>query len=204
MALSKDQKTLYAVLQSPLSNPDKKTGDMSRNTRVIVFDIQSETVTAEYAYRFEPAKEFDPDPKTTPEEMKLSGVAFLNPKNLLILERTDAVAKLYSVDLDRASNILATMWDDPKTSPSLEALQEPTAAGVRVLPKSLVLDLKKFAEVPEKIEGIAVVDSKTVAMSNDNDFDSEESKYDAEGNNLGKGSKSQILIISLDKPLPLQ
>jgi hypothetical protein len=204
LALSSDQKTLYAVLQSPLLNPDKKTGDASRNTRVIVFDIQSEKVTAEYAYRFEPAKEFDPDPKTTPEEMKLSGVIFLNPKNLLILERTDLVAKLYSVDLDGASNIVSSKWDDPKTNPRLEALQDPLAAGVRVLPKSLVLDLKKFAEVPDKIEGIAVIDSKTIAVANDNDFDSEESVYDTDGNNVGKGKKTQLLIISLDKALSLQ
>jgi hypothetical protein len=204
LALSSDQKTLYVVLQSPLLNPDKKTGDASRNTRVIVFDIQSEKVTAEYAYRFEAAKEFDPDPKTTPEEMKLSGVAYLNPKNLLILERTDSVAKLYSVDLGGASNILGTSWDDLKTSPSLEALEDPMVAGVRALPKSLVLDLKKFPEVPEKIEGIAVIGRNTIAVSNDNDFDSEESKYDKDGNNLGKGKKSQLLVISLDKPLPLQ
>jgi hypothetical protein len=64
--LSSDEKTLYAVLQSPLLNPDKKTGDASRNTRLIVFDIQSEKVTAEYAYQFEVAKQFDPNPKTNP------------------------------------------------------------------------------------------------------------------------------------------
>jgi hypothetical protein len=36
------------------------------------------------------------------------------------------------------------------------------------------------------------------------DFDSEESTYDADGNNVGKGKKTRLLIISLDKPLPLQ
>jgi hypothetical protein len=75
---------------------------------------------------------------------------------------------------------------------------------VRVLPKSLVLDLSSLAGMPEKIEGIALIDQSTIAVSNDNDFDSEESKYDAEGNNIGKGKISQILGISLAKPLPLQ
>ena len=74
IALSGDQKTLYAVLQSPLLNPDRKTGEASRNTRVLVFDIPSEKVTAEYVYRFDVSKEFDPNPKNTPDEMKLSGV----------------------------------------------------------------------------------------------------------------------------------
>ena len=58
--------------------------------------------------------------------------------------------------------------------------------------------------MPEKIEGIALIDQSTIAVSNDNDFDSEESKYDAAGNNIGKGKISQILTISLAKPLPLQ
>jgi len=203
LALSSDQKTLYAVLQSPLSNPDRTVGDASRNTRVMVFDIYSEKVTAEYAYRFEVAKEFEGNPKTPPDEMKLSGVVFLNPTTLLILERTDLVAKLYSVDLSKATNILNSKWDNPQTTPSLEALADPATTELQVLPKSLVVDLKQFSEMPEKIEGFALIDRNTIAVSNDNDFDSEESKYDAQGNNVGKGKKSQILIISLDKPLPL-
>jgi hypothetical protein len=204
LALSSDEKTLYLTLQSPLLNPDKKTGDASRNSRLIAFDIPNEKVTAEYVYRFDVAKEFDPNPKTTPEEMKLSAVVFLNPTTLLILERTDLVAKLYSVDLSQATNILNTKWNDLKTAPSLEALGDPAAADVIVLRKSLVLDLSSLKGMPEKIEGVAVLDRHTIAVSNDNDFDSEESKYDDQGNNVGKGKISQILTISLAKPLPLQ
>ena len=145
-----------------------------------------------------------PEPKRPPEDLQLSGVAFLTPRNLRLLERTDAVAKLYRVDLGEASNILGSKWDDPETAPSLEGLQDLAVAGVRVLPKFLVLDLSKFPEVPDKIEGIAAVDRNTLAVSNDNDFDSEESVYDADGNNVGKGKKTRLDIISLDKPLPLQ
>jgi hypothetical protein len=59
VALSADQKALYLTLQSPLLNPDKKTGDKSRNTRVLVFDIASEKITAEYVYRFDRSQNFD-------------------------------------------------------------------------------------------------------------------------------------------------
>jgi Esterase-like activity of phytase len=203
IALSTDEKTLYILLQSPLLNPDRKTGDLSRNTRVLVFDIQSEKVTAEFAYRFDVSREFDRGPKNTADEMKLSGVIALNPTTLLILERTDWVAKLYSVDMSQATNILNTKWNDPKTVPTLEALEDPATAEVRALPKTLVLDLSTLGGMPEKIEGIALLDRNTIAIANDNDFDSEEGKTDAEGNNVGKGKKSQILIISLAKPLPL-
>ena len=72
-----------------------------------------------------------------------------------------------------------------------------------MLPKTLVLDLNQFKEMPEKIEGVTVIDRNTIAVANDNDFDSEESKYDEQGNNIGKGKVSQILVIALDKPLPL-
>ena len=203
LTLSADEKTLYVVLQSPLLNPDRKTGDVSRNTRVLVFDIPSERVTAEYVYRFDVSKEFDPNPKNTPDEMKLSGVVALNPTTLLVLERTDLVAKLYSVNLTKATNILNSQWSDPKTAPTLESLADPASADMRVLPKTLILDLSSIEGMPEKIEGIALLDRNTIAVANDNDFDSEESKYDAEGNNVGKGKKSQILVITLGKPLPL-
>jgi hypothetical protein len=203
IALSTDEKALYILLQSPLLNPDRKTGDLSRNTRVLVFDIASEKVTAEFAYRFDVSREFDRGPKNTPDEMKLSGVIALNPTTLLILERTDWVAKLYSVDMSQATNILNTKWNDPKTVPTLEAVEDPATAEVRALPKTLVLDLSTLGGMPEKIEGIALLDRNTIAIANDNDFDSEEGKTDGEGNNVGKGKKSQILIISLAKPLSL-
>ena len=168
-----------------------------------MFDIPSEKVTAEFAYRFDVSREFDPGPKNTPDEMKLSAVVALNPTTLLVLERTDWIAKLYSVDMSLATNILDTKWDDPKTAPTFEGLADPATAEIRPLPKILLLDLSSLNGMPEKIEGIAVIDRNTIAIANDNDFDSEESKYDAEGNNLGKGKKSQILIISLAKSLPL-
>ena len=49
----------------------------------------------------------------------------MNPTTLLILERTDLVAKLYSVDLNQATNVLGSKWNDTKTAPALEALADP-------------------------------------------------------------------------------
>ena len=89
---------------------------------------------------------------------------------------------------------LAHPRSDRKTSP---------AAGITPLPKTLLVDLDALAGMPDKIEGVSGLDATTVAVANDNDFDSEESKYDEQGNNIGKGKVSQILVIALDKPLPL-
>jgi hypothetical protein len=196
LGLSPDGSTLFIALQSPLSNPDGDTGAASRQTRILVFDIATEAPVAEYVYQFDVATEFDPDPEVIPDAMKLSGVVALSTDKLMILERTDAVAKLYTVDLTSATNILGSAWDDMATSPTLEAIADPAAEGVAVLPKELLIDLSTLEGMPGKIEGVTVIDDSTIAVANDNDFDIGD--FDASGKNIGSGKKSQILIIDLD------
>jgi hypothetical protein len=185
-------------LQSPLLNPTTAIVNASRNTRVLVFDIPSETVTAEYVYRFEDVRDFTSNTKTDPTEMKLSAVVALNASTLLIEERTDLIAKIYSVALNKATNILGSQWDDPATSPSLEALADPAASGIKVLPKTLLVDLSTLPGMPDKIEGMVTFDSKVVTVANDNDFDC--CAFDSAGNNVGTGVKSKILVITLSNP----
>ena len=153
LTLSQDGSTLYLAIQSPLANPNPKTGNKSRNVRILAFDIASERVTAEYVYRFEPVADFDPTVKPAPEEMKLSGLAPAGPSTLLVLERTDRVAKLYLADLAGATNILGSRWDDPGTNPSLEAVGNPADDRITVLAKSLVVDLSTISEMPGQDRG---------------------------------------------------
>jgi hypothetical protein len=200
LTVSPDGSTLYLAIQSPLANPNPKTGNKSRNTRILAFDVASERVTAEYVYRFEPIADFDPTVKPAPEEMKLSALAPAGPNTLLVLERTDSVAKLYLADLSGATNILGSRWDDPRTSPSLEAVGDPGEDGITALAKSLAVDLSTIAEMPDKIEGVAIVDRSTVAVANDNDFDI--GNFDRTGNNVGQGLQSKILFVTLPQALP--
>jgi Esterase-like activity of phytase len=200
MTMSADEKTLYLVLQSPLYNPDKKTGDASRQTRVLVFDIAREKPVAEYVYRFDAIQDFVADPKLGPDEMKLSAVALVNATTLLIVERTDTVAKLYRVDMSKGTNILGSQWDDAATTPSVEALDDLAASSIVVLPKILVADLSKLSGVPDKVEGLVVLDQTTVAIVSDNDFDI--GKFDENGANIGEGVKTKIVVIGLPQPLP--
>src|SRR5262249_30681231 len=53
LTASADGSTLYLAMQGPLSNPNGNTSDKSRQDRILVFDVASEQVTAEYVYRFE-------------------------------------------------------------------------------------------------------------------------------------------------------
>jgi hypothetical protein len=196
LALSTDGTTLYAVLQSPLSNPDKAAGEASRITRVLAFDLASELPVAEYVYEFDIATAFNPaNADAIPDDMKLSSVVAVGPTTLLINERTDAVAKLYTVDLSTATNILGSAWDDPATTPSLETTVDFAGAGVTPLAKTLLVDLSTVDGVPGKIEGVTVLDATTIAIANDNDFDIGE--IDASGQNQGKGTKSELLMIQV-------
>lgn len=64
LTLSPDEKTVYAVMQSPLFNPTRSVGKASRNVRLLAFDIVAEKPIAEYVYHLEEYSDFDPARKT--------------------------------------------------------------------------------------------------------------------------------------------
>ena len=168
VALSPDETTLFAAVQSPLNNPDGDTGAASRNARIIAFDLATETVVGEYVYQFEESTVFGAD--VVPGDMKISGLIALDSDTLLVLERTDFVAHIYRVELAGAENILGSAWDDAATAPSLEA-SDMSGMTDGMMSKTMVIDLSTLAETPNKIEGMALVDDDTIAIANDNDFD---------------------------------
>src|SRR5262245_59403705 len=108
IALTPNNRSLMAIVQSPLTNPTKLIGEPSRVIRLIAFDIETETPTAEFVYVMQPVSEFS---HTSPTEMKISSIAALDEHRFLVLERTDWVAKIYKVDVRGATNILGSKWD---------------------------------------------------------------------------------------------
>lgn len=200
LTASPDGSTLYLAMQGPLSNPNNDAAERSRNARILVFDVASEQVTAEYVYRFELSSAFDPSRKADPDDMKITALALTAGGTLLVLERTPNAARLYLADPSSSTNILGTRWDDPSTRPSLEAAESLAAVNVLPLVKSLALDLTPLPGVPAKLEGLAILDPATVVVANDNDFDI--GKFNGKGNNDGKGDKSLIVTIALPQPLP--
>ena len=200
LTASPDGGTLYLAMQGPLSNPNNDTAERSRNARILVFDVASEQVTAEYVYRFESIWAFDPSRKADPDDMRITALALTGGGQLLVLERTPNAARLYLADPGPATNILGTRWDDPATRPSLEAAESLAAVNVLPLVKTLALDLTPLPGVPGKLEGLAILDPSTVVLANDNDFDV--GKYNGRGNNEGKGDKSLIVTVTLPQPLP--
>ncbi|MEV0474294.1 esterase-like activity of phytase family protein [Streptomyces prunicolor] len=189
---------LVMALQSPLSLPDGDAGDASLNTRLLRFSTKKKAVTAEYAYRFDPVNVVDPSEDDT-SELKISSVVAVGDDRLLVEERTDKAARLQLVQLGRKSNILGGRYDDDTTSPSLEQLDDPAAAGVPVLAKKLVVDLGTVSGVPQKIEGIARVDHDTLALINDNDFGMTDGAgaFDAQGRLVDSGIETTLVYLKL-------
>ncbi|TDC21616.1 esterase-like activity of phytase family protein [Kribbella albertanoniae] len=189
---------LVLALQSPLLNPSKKVGEASRTTRLVRFSPYRGKVTAEYVYRFDPVKVVDPT-ETDTSALKISSVIAAGRETLLVQERTDNAARLHRVVLRDRDNILGTAWDDTATTPSLEALADPAAAGVPVLPKKLFLDLNTVAGVPKKIEGVALTSKHTLVVINDNDFGMTDgpAAFDANGNLVDSNIETQLVTIRL-------
>ncbi|MFD8719005.1 esterase-like activity of phytase family protein [Streptomyces sp. NPDC059629] len=193
---------LVMALQSPLHLPDGDAGDASRTTRLLRFSPRRQAVTAEYAYRFDPVNVVDPSEDDT-SELKISSIVAVGGDRLLVEERTDKAARLEEVKLDRRSNILGGAYDDDTTSPSLEQLDDPAAAGVPVLGKRLVVDLNTVTGVPLKIEGTARVDHDTLALINDNDFGMTDGAgaFDAQGRLVDSGIETTLVYVRLPKGL---
>ena len=153
-------------------------------------------------------------PVARPRDMKVSALSMLDEHRMLVLERTDFKAKIFLVDLRQATNILGTIWDDVNNLSSLETLNADGALEdneIIPLPKKFVLTLDSTlsvngVDIPEKIEGMTVLDGKTIAVANDNDF----GVGNFEINELvdpptctlvDSGKESQIILIRLAQPL---
>jgi Esterase-like activity of phytase len=227
IAISPNQTTLYIALQSPLVNSDTNTGNASRVTRILAFDIATEQIVGEYVYRFQFTgngsndDEFDVPGlpgdagRARARDMKISAIAMLDEHRMLVLERTDFKAKIFRVDLRDATNILGSVWDDVNTSPTLETFNNDgvlESHGIHPLsPKDEVLSLNSTEtidgiDIPEKIEGMTVLDGKTIAVANDNDFGVGTFDIDLDAdpptcNLIDSGKESQIIVIRLDKSL---
>ncbi|MGH8991175.1 MAG: esterase-like activity of phytase family protein [Acidimicrobiia bacterium] len=206
LAISPDGSTLFAALQSPLQlPPNPNVGRDSRNTRILRLEPDG-TVTGEFVYRFEPATTFDPTPGNRPRDMKISALYALSATQVLVLERTDFVAKVYLVDTSAATD-LGSWTSTGSNLNHLETLNgdgQLESNGVTPVVKSLVIDLETVTGMPDKIESIAVVNPSVLAVANDNDFGlTDNPTWDAAGRlSSDTGVRTRILYVTLPESLP--
>ncbi|MYZ48724.1 esterase-like activity of phytase family protein [Propylenella binzhouense] len=182
LALGDDGRTLFAMVQNPLANPDSKAYGDAINTRLLAVEVGSDagattlTPVGEYVYRLDDWKHFaelGASDAKKPSSLRVSEMTALGRGHFLVDERTDEVAKLFEISLDGATNILGSRWDDPATAPSLEQVELEAAEIVPVgKTERLVASSLEGANprYPGKVEGLAMTADGDLMIVNDNDF----------------------------------
>lgn len=199
IALSPSEKYLFIGLQSPLLNPDKKTGDASMQTRILRMNLATKAIDLEWVHRFEPVETIDASTtKTT--ELKVSAMVALNDNLLLVQERTDNAFVVAQVSLSPSQSILGSAYDT-SNSPTLESLKPTDSTLATYAPsKSIIFRSTSVPEMPKKVEGMAVENANTLAFTNDNDF---AFTYDAKTDSIKTtGVPLQFLYVTLAQALP--
>jgi len=185
LAASPDGTRLWVLLQSPLPCPagGPKPSRAPGNVRLLACDARHGTPLAEYVYRLG-----DPDGSAyrsgteSPGDGKLCAIVALAADTLLVLEQDDAgPARLYAVGTAAASDTLG--WRPASGTDALEGIRDLAAAGIVPVTKTLVADLTDLraemrgqadggapTDEPLKLEGLAVIDERHVAVLNDDDF----------------------------------
>ena len=203
LAITPDESTLFIGLQSPLLNPTKTEGDASQMTRILRFDIATKKFTGEFIFPFEAPSVVDPR-SAKASDLKLSALVALDKETLLAQERTDLSFLLSTIKIKESANILNSKWTLEATAPSLETWPVQKSEGVTELiaqmEKKVIFDSLAIPTMPNKIEGVAVLDDRTVAFINDNDFNF---TYDKTTGLAVPGSNAtQILTVKLASALP--
>ena len=170
VSVSPDQKYLYTIMQSPLSNPNGDAYKKGRNVRMLKLDLASLKMLGEYVFVMDKPDTFGKDKGQKQNAVKVSEMRALGGDRLLVLERITKTTKLHVIQLDGATNILGTKWDDIKTAPSLAQTKDLKAAGITPVAKKLVWNSDDVEGMPTKIEGIGLCQDGTMITVNDNDF----------------------------------
>jgi hypothetical protein len=189
IALAPDESALYTIVQNPLANPDADAYKKAVATRILKLDLKTRQVVGEYVYTLDPAESFKNDQSDKQSDVRISELTAVGTDRLIVLERIAKTTKLHAIDLSAATNILGTGWDKAETAPSLEQLSgaDLAANGITPVSKKLWLDSSDHAELPEKIEGVAIIGGKQLVLINDDDFGIE-------------GAKTRIVRITMPRP----
>ncbi len=176
LAIAPDESALYIIVQNPLANPDADAYKTASATRILKLDLKSRQVVGEYVYTLDPADSFKNDRSDKQSDVRISELTAVGVDQLVVLERIAKTTKLHAIDLSAATNILGTDWDKAETSPSLEQIADLAGKGITPVTKKLWLDSSDYAELPEKVEGVAIVDGTELILINDDDFGIEGAK----------------------------
>ena len=202
IAIAPDGSRVFAILQSPLLNPDKKSGEASRTIRIVALDTSNASdpkLAGVYLYQTQAYGEVG---AAEQDDVVIGDMAAVSATKLLVGERDTQERgthnMVFLVDLAGATDVSGRNDLGGKTleQASESELQK---AGVAYVAKSTVVDLAKLGFRPGKVEGLAIVDPTTLAVVSDNDFEIKE--IDAKGKIVRSGQAPRLVVIRVPSPL---
>ena len=105
--------------------------------------------------------------------------------------------KAYLVDITGATDI--TTKDANGRSIEQASESDLKKAGIAYVKKSMAVDLAKLGFSPDKFEGLAIIDSTTIAVVNDNDFGV--TAIDSKGNVVKSGAMPRLVVIRVPQAI---
>ena len=156
---------IIAAVQSTL-DINGKSKKQARFTRLVSFDPATGK-TAMYGYPL------DSEAYAKNNDAKIGDIVAIDNQHILLIEqgsgKDDAMRNLiYKVDLRRATDLAA--FDKPDEYPEFDDEKTLAQRGIKLAAKTRVVDLRQLGWQQEKAEGLALIDNKTLAVANDNDF----------------------------------
>ncbi|MBN8680757.1 MAG: choice-of-anchor I family protein [Chitinophagales bacterium] len=160
---------IYAIIQSPLFNPNAATGASSRIHRLVELDPATGTMKT-FVYVHDPVLG-----QIRSTDWKMGDLAAVNNHEFLVLEHAERngwnAKNIYKFSIENATPVSGNDFGGL----TLEQLNDPAglaANGIVPVQKELFLDLLEMGweRQHDKPEGLAVVNDSTIAVINDNDF----------------------------------
>ncbi len=160
---------IWAAIQSPLQNPDEKTGNTTRLNRLVKLNPKTGE-THMFLYEMNEAVG-----DIRQKDWKIGDLTAVNDSQLLVLEQAekgnDKFADVYLVDINKAT----PLQDDNESGKTPEQFLYAENAqnhGVKTVTKTHLVDLTQngFTKEHGKAEGLTIVNDTTIAVMNDNDY----------------------------------
>ena len=177
LAITPDGKTLVGIMQFPLYNPSSAAVTGSLVTRILAYDIKGGT-SKEFVYLIDRA-----NLQANSEIVAISNTTFLvlerDGEYATSANKATVIKKIYKIDISGATDISdPANGADGKLFGGLTVEQLKDAAtlqsnGIKPVTKTLAADLMTDISTlypHDKAEGLAIINSTTIAVSNDDDF----------------------------------
>jgi hypothetical protein len=170
VAVSPSNDLLYLAFQSPLAHPTTGDHEQAHHIRLWQLDANGHPL-AQFLYPFDEPASFLRDAEhgcVEPSDRKVCEITAIGENSLLVLERATKTSKIYRVTIDPKLSLRTEHWQI-NTTPTVEQISA-SGGALPELRKELVFTSDDWREVGEDIEGMALLDARTIIIVSDNDF----------------------------------